>query len=336
MGKYRIKMKHQWWAMTRCGTVIAIMAGIAGIFPLQTIAFAQAPAHASSLREGNTGIAVEPSISEQAKNGRWLEQQLSKAKRGAVVRIPQGYYLVADMKIRKTIKLVGEGDVIFQSPNRVQKGLLVPDVGVSLQVENITFRGARSPDQNGAGIRHDGKDLQVVDCIFEDNENGILSTGSESGKVEIRNSTFLGSGYGDGYSHGIYLSSGNQLVITNSRFIGTKIGHHVKSLAVINSVSDSYFDDAGAGTSYTIDITRGGVASITNNFIMQRESVENATIINYSTERGGSAVSLSIIGNRIINRYPGGRFFNNGSKVKVVSQENVIINEAGGRLKIDR
>ncbi len=293
-------------------------------------------AETSNLRVGDTDIAVEPSIDQQAKNGRWLQKQLSKAKRGGVIEVPEGYYLVSDMKIRKTVKLVGKGDVIFQSVNRVQKGLIVPGVGVSLQVENITFRGASSPDQNGAGIRHDGRDLWVIDCIFEDNENGILSTGSEKGTVEIRNSTFLGSGYGDGYSHGIYLSSGEQLLIDNSRFIGTKIGHHIKSLARITSISNSYFDDAGAGTSYTIDVTRGGIASIMDNFIMQRETAENYTIINYSEERGGSAVSLRISGNTIINRHPQGRFFNNGTDVKTVEEDNEITNEGRGRLKIDR
>lgn len=287
------------------------------------------------LRQGDAGIAIEPSLDQQAKNGRWLEKQMGKAKKGSMVEIPEGYYLVSDMRVRKSIKLVGQGDVIFQSANRVRKGLLVPQVGVSLHVENITFRGASSRDLNGAGIRHEGRDLTVVDCIFEGNENGILSTGSEKGKIEIRNSSFLGSGYGDGYSHGIYLSSGKELVIDQSHFIGTKIGHHVKSLAPQNSITNSYFDDADAGTSYTIDINRGGIALISDNFIMQRASSENATILHYSIERGGSAESLNIEGNTIINRHPQGRFFNNESKIQAISEKNIINNEANGRLKIN-
>lgn len=279
---------------------------------------------------------TQEEISKQARNGRWLQKEINKARKGDVISIPEGVYNVQDLKIYKTLKLIGEGEVVLQSINTVAKGLLVPDLGVSLQVENITFRGARSRDRNGAGIRHDGKNLWVINCIFESNEDGILATGSENGRIEIRNSTFLNNGNGDGFSHAIYLSSGEQLLVYDSRFIGTKIGHHIKSLAEVTAVTDSYFDDAGAGTSYTLDVTRGGIASITGSFILQRATAENATIVNFDASRGGEAISIRIAGNQIINRHPSGNLVRNPTAIKTVMEDNQISNEGTGRLKIAR
>lgn len=274
----------------------------------------------------------EETMTQQARNGRWLQKQISKAKRGDVVSIPAGTYNVQDLKIFKTIKLVGEGEVVLQSLNPVSKGLLVPDLGVSLHVENITFRGARARDRNGAGIRHDGKDLWVINCVFDTNEDGILATGSENGRIEIRNSTFLNNGHGDGYSHGVYLSSGAQLLIYDSRFLGTKIGHHIKSLAGVTAVTGSYFDDVAGRSSYTLDVTRGGLVSFAGNFVMQRATAENATIINYDASRGGSADQVRVVGNHFVNHHPSARLIRNPTRVTATVQDNQITNEGRGRM----
>jgi len=294
-------------------------------------------AAASAQAASVDGRATEdPDLAEQVKNGRWLANAIDKASNGGIVLIPAGHYDLQDLTIRKTLRLVGEGHVVFQSKEPVAKGLIVPNGDISIQVENIIFRGATSPDLNGAGIRHEGRNLYVINCIFDTNEDGILATGLESGRIEIKNSTFLNSGFGDGRSHAIYVARGEQLLVSESRFIGTKIGHHVKSLAQITAVRNSYFDDAGAGTSYTLDVTRGGMATLTDNFILQRETAENATIVNYSAARGGEPGLLRITGNRIVNRHRSGNLFYNPTDAKVTVQDNLISNEAGGRLRIDK
>ncbi len=315
------------------GTFLTLGLGLSSIG--QDRLTAQDNNKSTELRVGDIEIAIEPETRIQRDNGRWLLKEISKAKRGSTVVVPQGYYFLLDMPVRKSITLVGQGDVIFQASRPVRKGLIVPGIGVNLRIENVTFRGARSADRNGAGIRHEGRDLTIVDCIFEGNENGVLSTGAEKGNVEVHNSTFLNSGHGDGQSHGIYLSSGNSLLINHARFIGTKIGHHVKSLARITTVQNSYFDDAGAGTSYTVDVTRGGDAIVKDNFIIQRDSAQNATIINYDDDRGGKPGALTIEGNRIVNFHPFGRFYRNGTDIDPVTQNNTISNDGSGRLKLD-
>ena len=276
-------------------------------------------------------VMLAPSRVAAADAG-WLIGEIGKAKKDAVITIPAGEYDLTDLKIRKDMKLKGEGEVVFFSSRTTAKGILNPMPFVSLRVENITFRGAVSRDQNGAGIRHDGRDLTVVNCTFIDNENGILSTGDDNGVVTIERSTFTGNGHGDGYSHGIYLSSGDTLIVRDSRFVGTRIGHHIKSLAKTTTVAGTTLDDADGRTSYSIDASRGGAVTITGNTIIQSASSDNAAIINYDLTRGGKAEALAITNNKIINRHRRGVFLRNDTKLTPDISGNEVINENGGRL----
>ena len=52
--------------------------------------------------------------------------------------------------------------------------------GGAITIENIEFTGARVPDKNGAGIRFEQGQLEVRDCIFENNQNGILTAPPEA------------------------------------------------------------------------------------------------------------------------------------------------------------
>ena len=120
-----------------------------------------------------------------------------------------------------------------------------------------------------------------------------------------------------------------------SRFVGTRIGHHVKSLANVTTVTGSTFDDADGKTSYSIDATHGGVVTITGNSFMQAADADNNTLINYDATRGGAAESLTITGNRIVNRNKNGRLLRNDTNVIPTVSGNEIINEAGGQLSFD-
>lgn len=261
-----------------------------------------------------------------------LKRAVARAEPGATIEIAQGRYDLTDLKLPRDVTLVGRGEVVFFSSQPVAKGILNPLPGASLYVENITFRGAASPDENGAGVRHDGDDLTVVNCAFEDNENGILSTGSERGRIRIRGSSFLRNGFGDGYSHGIYVVRAASLDISDSTFTDTRIGHHVKSLADRTRVTGSTLDDGDGRTSYSIDVSGGGDVFIDGNVIIQSADGDNSAIINYDLTRGGEAAGLTITNNRIRNRHRNGRFLRNETDVKPTLSDNEIVNEAGGRM----
>lgn len=279
-------------------------------------------------------VTITPARARDAvDSAKALEKAVHMAGSGETIRVASGRYDLADLKIPRDLRIIGEGEVVFFSSRPVEKGILNPLWDSSLQVENITFEGARAPDLNGAGIRHDGVDLTVINCVFDNNDDGILATGQEHGKIAVLDSRFINNGYGDGYSHGIYVASGASLDIKNTAFIGTKIGHHVKSLAGRTTIVNSSFDDADGRTSYAVDASRGGAVSITGSSFIQAADADNSTLFNYDLSRGGEAVSLEISGNRIVNRNQNGRFLRNDSPVTPLMRDNEIINEGRGRMR---
>ena len=65
-----------------------------------------------------------------------------------------------------------------------EKGIFVIK-GDGVTIENIGFFGARVRDRNGAGIRLERGRLRVVGCIFEGNENGILTSNNASVELQV-------------------------------------------------------------------------------------------------------------------------------------------------------
>jgi hypothetical protein len=270
-----------------------------------------------------------------AADGAWLRRQIENAKAGGAVQIPAGVHDLTDMKISRSLTLVGatDGKTVLRSASVTEKGILVPLSGVDLRVENLTFEGARSWDRNGAGIRHEGRNLTIVNCRFVSNEDGVLATGDADGTITIRNSAFIDNGFGDGLSHGIYMSNGFKLDIDKSRFEGTRIGHHVKSLAEETIVRNSVLDDGYGRGSYALDASKGGAVTFEGNTVTQSADAENNSIINYDISRAGAAVKLAITGNTFINRLDGGNLLRNETKLAPVFSDNKIVNEGKRPMK---
>lgn len=264
-----------------------------------------------------------------ASNSDWLKRAISSAKSGAVIDVPAGDYDLTDMKISRSLTLRGApaGGAFFRSAETTEKGILVPLSGVDLTIENITFAGAKSWDRNGAGIRHEGGNLTIVNCKFIGNEDGILATGDSDGVIRIIDSEFSDNGFGDGQSHGIYVSSGARLEVTGSRFVGTRIGHHIKSLADTTIVRGTLMDDAYGRSSYAIDVSKGGNVTVEGNKFIQAADADNYTIINYDLSRGGAASSLAVSGNDVVNYFDGGVLLRNDTKLSPKLFENRIENK---------
>lgn len=278
---------------------------------------------------------VCPGFAFAAGDAAALARAIEAAPAGATLKLAAGEYDVADLRIPRDLTLIGDGEVILYSSHKLDKGLLVPVNGVSIRIENITFRGARSWDRNGAGVRHEGRDLTIVNCRFIDNEDGVLATGDENGVIEIVRSEFVGNGYGDGYSHGIYVSSGARLTISDSRFVGTKYGHHVKSLAGVTVITGSVFDDANGHTSYAVDASRGGDVTISGNSFAKAADADNNALFNYDLTRGGQAQALRITRNRIVNHYRGAVLLRNKTRLAPMIEDNQITNEDRARMTLE-
>jgi len=279
--------------------------------------------------------ACLPAGAEPPRDGDWLEARIRSARDGEVIEIPAGDYDLTDLAVTKDLALVGpaDGAAVLRSAETTDKGGLVPKPGVSVRLENLTFRNTSAWDRNGAGVRHEGRDLTIVNCVFDSNEDGILATGEADGRIVIRDSEFLDNGFGDGQSHAIYVVQAAELVIDDSRFIGTRIGHHVKSLAEKTVIRGSFFDDAYGRSSYMLDASRGGDVLVAGNTIIQSADSDNHAIINYDLSRGGAARGLVIENNRVINRYDGGLLVRNDTALTPVIRNNEVTNEGARPLR---
>ena len=167
----------------------------------------------------------------------------------------------------------------------------------------------------------------IVNCRFVGNEDGVLATGDPKGVISIANSEFIDSGFGDGQSHAIYVVNAARLDVRASKFISTRIGHHIKSLADATIVRNTLLDDGHGRSSYALDVSRGGDVTVENNRIIQAANGDNYTIINYDLSRGGEAKSLVISGNEIVNHFDGGVFLRNDTKLTPTLSENRIENK---------
>jgi hypothetical protein len=182
--------------------------------------------------------------------------------------------------------------------------------GNNTVIENIEFSNASVPDQNGAGIRIEGGNITMRNCFFHDNEDGILGGSGANCNVVIENCEFAQNGYGDGYSHNLYIGNAASLTFKFNYTHHAKIGHLLKSRALINYVLYNRIMDEATGTaSYEIDLPNGGTSYVIGNLVQQGPATDNPTIISYGEEgliNGGT--DLYVINNTIVNDRASGTF----------------------------
>lgn len=246
------------------------------------------------------------------------------AEDGDVIEIDAGTYSgdVASWS-QNGLTLRGVGGRAHLSADGVNaegKGIWVIK-GNNTRVENIEFSGATVPDQNGAGIRQEGAGLVVCNSYFHDNENGILGGG---GDVLVEYSEFANNGYGDGYSHNMYISNTARFTLRYSYSHHAKIGHNVKTRAKENFILYNRIMDEQTGTSsYAIDIPDCGPSYIIGNLIQQGPAADNSVVVAYGAEAcGNPGKELYAVNNTIVNdRSAGGTFFfiRGGTTARIVN-----------------
>jgi len=221
------------------------------------------------------------------------------------IRIAPGTYrdCAIQEQGRVAFQAVQPGTAILDSATCEGKAALVLR-GRASAVDGLVFRNMRVPDGNGAGIRLEKGSLTVLNSQFRDSEEGILSAEDRSGSVKIDRSTFSGLGRCDrglSCAHSVYIGKYGTLTITRSRFERGTGGHYVKSWAARNDISDSSFDDTrGRTTNYMIDLSGGGVGTITRNSFVQGPNKENhSAFITVAAEaRENRSAGLVVQGNR--------------------------------------
>ena len=190
------------------------------------------------------------------------------------------------------------------------KGLWVVQ-GTNVTIRGVTLRGAKCPDRNGAGIRHEADGaLTVEDCRFERNENGFLSGVATNAVLTFERCVFRDNGAGDGLSHNVYAGRAKKLVFRDCASDHAREGHALKSRALVTIVDRCLFDDGDDGrSSYLVDCPNGGRVRIAGCRFVQSPVAPNGTMVSVGEEGGlypDSALDLRNDANLFENRRASG------------------------------
>jgi hypothetical protein len=259
---------------------------------------ASAPAAAETLRVGPGERFALPS------------QAAAAARDGDTVLIAAGRY--ADCAVWRAARLTvaAEGPVEISGPVCDGKALFVA-AGPGLVLEDIAFRGAASPDDNGAGVRAEGGDLTVRRARFEDNQAGILTRAEMPGAtLLVEDSVFLRNGAPSRFGHAcgghaLYAGHLALVAIRRSRFQATRVCHHVKSRAARTEVTGSLIEDGPeGGASYLVDLPNGGDLLLADSTLAKgpRSGNPRAAVVIGAEGVRLPTRSLRVEANRFVNR----------------------------------
>jgi hypothetical protein len=157
------------------------------------------------------------------------------ARDGDVIEIDAGIYdgdAVVWRQHRLTIRGVGGRAHLRADGAQAEDKAIWVVRGNDTTIEGIEFSGAKVPDGNGAGIRLEGAGLTVRDCYFHDNENGILTSANPASDIVVEHSEFAHNGFGDGYTHNLYIGNVRSFTLRFSYVHQALVGHNVKSRAL--------------------------------------------------------------------------------------------------------
>lgn len=265
--------------------VVALTLMLCGIVQAATLRVERGDDLAAVLRRAADGDTVELAAGEHRGQAAVITQRrltLRGAADGTTVLHAAGAHAEG-----KAIVVVRDGDV---------------------RIEHLTFRGARVPDGNGAGIRFERGRLQVLHCGFFDNQNGILTANVADAELRIADSVFADAPAGDrSLPHLLYVGRIASLELANSRFSGGRQGHLVKSRAARNVVrGNRLVDGPGGQASYELEFPNGGLAWVEDNVIGQSADTGNLTLLSFGAEGDGPQGAarrhgLYLSGNTLVN-----------------------------------
>ncbi|MFI5912041.1 hypothetical protein [Dactylosporangium sp. NPDC051541] len=202
--------------------------------------------------------------------------------------------------------------------------------GKNTTVDNVELSGAAVPDGNGAAIRQEGAGLTLRRSFLHDNQNGILAGDNTASDIVVESTELARNGAGDGYTHNLYLGHVRSFTLRYSWSHDAKVGHLVKSRALVNDILYNRITGENGSDSYEIDLPNGGRTRIVGNIVQQGKGSQNPNIIAYGEEGAPNPDSrLSVAGNTIVNDLGRGTAIMVGSAVTgpVLVQNNIL---AGG------
>ena len=263
-------------------TVLSIVAGVA-------------PAVARTLQVGPDHALQRPSEAARV------------ARDGDTVEIEPGLYNDCAIWTANRLLIVGKGEgPVITGPSCQGKGLFVVS-GSDMTIHNVTLRGARVRDGNGAGLRFEGRNLTIRRSRFADNENGVLTSRSPDSHVVVLDSEFIANGScRRACAHGIYVGIAASLRVERSRFADTRVAHHIKSRARQTVLIGNDIRDGAGDSSYLVDIPNGGTLVMIDNTLEKGPRTSNplAAIVVGAEGVRHPIGEFRLTGNRFSNRLP--------------------------------
>jgi len=213
--------------------------------------------------------------------------------------------------------------------------------GNNITIDNVEMYGARVPDQNGAALRLEGTGFTLRQSFLHDNENGILSGANTASDILIEYSEFGHNGFGDGYSHNLYIGNVRSLTFRYSYSHDANVGHNLKSRAQVNAIYNNRFSSTAPGQtsstaagspSYEVDLPNAGTSYVIGNVIEQPAANSNPNILAYGEEGASNpGKDLYVVNNTFLNDAGSGTFVMIGSGVgtPALIQNNVFAGAGG-------
>jgi hypothetical protein len=270
--------------------------------------FSQLLARGATIAVGPTGLYALPCAGlSAAQDGDIVEIDAAGIYAGDVCTIYANSLTIRGVNGRPHIGAGGN--------NAEGKGTWVV-AGNDTLIENIEMTGATVPSHNGAAIRQEGTNVTIRNCYFHDNEEGILTMADPTSSILIEYSEFARNGYGDGYTHNMYIGHVQQFILQFSYSHQANIGHLVKSRASENYILYNRLTDETGTASYELDIPNGGLSYVIGNVIQQSPTTDNPNMAAYleeGTYPGNPSQSLYLINNTFVNGLGSGNFVLIGS-----------------------
>lgn len=271
------------------------------LFPTVTLALLAVAA------EGQTADAAFVHVERGAAFDSLQDAVNSVGDSDGTIRVAPGVHRDCAVQTAGRIAFIAEtpGTAIFDGTTCEGKAAFVLR-GRGAVVDGLVFQNMRVPDGNGAGIRLEKSNLDIVNSMFRNSEEGLLTADDPAATIRIDKSTFSRLGRCDrglSCAHSVYTGIFAQLIVTRTRFEKGSGGHYLKSRAVRVEVSNNSFDDTlGTASNYMIDLPSGSVGAIRGNYFVQGKDKENysAFIAVAAEERKNPSEGLVIADNRAI------------------------------------
>jgi hypothetical protein len=269
-----------------------------GLTPLLLVAALPASAATLSVGPGKTYATPCRAIAV-AKSGDLIEITGNTTYSGDVCGIYASNITIRGVNGRPKIAAAGK--------NAMGKAIWVV-VGSNVTIDNVEMYGAKVADKNGAALRLEGTNFTLRNSFLHDNENGILSGVNTASNILIEYTEFGHNGYGDGYSHNLYIGNAGSLTFRYNYSHDANVGHNLKSRARTNMIAYNRFSSGVAGStatgkpSYEIDLPNAGTSYVIGNVIQQPASHNNPTMLAYGEEGATNpAQDLYVVNNTFLN-----------------------------------